>query len=168
MTQFVTVAVVSDTHAYLDPRIIEIVNGCDIAVHAGDICGANILDSMKPKSGKVYAVSGNNDPYCHLTDTPLPKVLSFDAPGGKITIEHGHIYGAHQPDHDLLRKAHSDAKVIIYGHTHKKIIDKAANPWVINPGAAGKTRNHGGPSCLVIECSDAKEWNINKFKFKGL
>ena len=165
MTQFVTVAVVSDTHAYLDPRIIEIISGCDIAVHAGDICGVDILDSMKPKSGKVYAVTGNNDPYCHLTSTELPKVLSFDAPGGIITIEHGHVHGAHQPDHDSLREAHSDSKVIIYGHTHKKIIDKTATPWVINPGAAGKTRTHGGPSCLTVECSDIKEWNINEYKF---
>jgi len=166
MAQSLTVAVVSDTHAYIDPRIIEIVNACDIAVHAGDICGADILSAMKPRSGKVYAVTGNNDPFCHATNTQLPKVLSFDAPGGKITIEHGHVHGAHQPDHDSLREAHSDAKVIIYGHTHKKIIDKTGIPWILNPGAAGKTRTHGGPSCLVIECSDEAEWTIEKYRFE--
>ncbi len=166
MTQAITVAVVSDTHSFLDPRIIDIVSECDIAVHAGDICGADILESMKPKSGKVYAVTGNNDPYCHISNTTLPQVLSFDAPGGKISIEHGHVHGAHQPDHNSLREAHSDAKVVIYGHTHKQVIDKEAKPWVINPGAAGKTRNHGGPSCLVIQCSDSSEWKIKKYRFQ--
>ncbi len=166
MTQAITVAVISDTHSYLDPRIIDIVSDCDIGVHAGDICGADILESMKPKSGKVYAVTGNNDPHCHLTDTRLPEVLSFDVPGGKITIEHGHTHGAHQPDHDSLRRSHPDAKVIIYGHTHKKVIDKTTKPWIINPGAAGKTRTHGGPSCMVIECSDVEEWEIKKYRFK--
>lgn len=160
-----TVAVVSDTHAHLDPRIIEVIRECDIAIHAGDICGADILDKMQPKTGQVIAVTGNNDPFCHITNTKLPDVLSIDLPGGKITIEHGHLHGAHKPCHDSLRKAHADAKVIVYGHTHKKIIDKSTTPWVVNPGAAGNTRTHGGPSCLVITCSEDKEWDIQKYRF---
>ncbi len=159
------IAIISDTHAHIDPRILDVVKTCDIAVHAGDICGVDILDSLQPKTGKVYAVTGNNDPYCHLADNPLPEVLSFDAPGGKITIEHGHVHGSHQPDHASLRSVHPDAKVIIYGHTHKKVIDQSETPWVLNPGAAGKTRTHGGPSCLVLECSDEREWKISKYRF---
>lgn len=160
-----TVAVISDTHSHLDPRIAEIILKCDIAVHAGDICGVDILESMKPKSGKVIAVTGNNDPYCHLTDTPLPEILSFEVAGSTITVEHGHEHGANKPSHESLRKSHPDSKVIIYGHTHKKVIDQSDTPWVINPGAAGNTRTHGGPSCLVIECSEKEEWKINKYRF---
>ena len=163
-----TVAVISDTHSHLDHNIIEIVKNCDIAVHAGDICGADIIDSLQPKSGKVYVVTGNNDPYCHLTNTQLPKVLSFDVYGEKITIEHGHEHGTHKPDHASLRQAHRDAKLIIYGHTHKQVIDQEASPWILNPGAAGKTRTHGGPSCLVITCFKHKEWQIEKFRFKDI
>ena len=165
MSSITTIAVVSDTHSHLDHNIIEIVKDCDIAVHAGDICGGDIIDALQPKSGKVYVVTGNNDPYCHLTDTQLPKVLSFDVFGETITIEHGHEHGAHQPDHQSLRQAHSQSKLVIYGHTHKQVIDKEATPWVLNPGAAGKTRTHGGPSCLVIKCFEDKEWQIDKFRF---
>ena len=160
-----TVAVVSDTHAFLDPRIIELIRECDIAIHAGDICGADILEKMQPKTGKVIAVTGNNDPYCHITKQKLPKVLSIDLPGGKITVEHGHIHGSHQPCHDSLRDTHADAKVIVYGHTHKQVIDKSTKPWIVNPGAAGNTRNHGGPSCLVITCRENTEWKIEKHRF---
>ena len=163
--EIVTIAVISDTHAHLDPRIIEIISECDIAIHAGDICGADILEKMKPKRGEVIAVTGNNDPYCHISNKKLPEVMSVDLPGGKITIEHGHVHGAHKPCHDSLRATHSDAKVIIYGHTHKQVIDKSGAPWVVNPGAAGKTRTHGGPSCLVITCSDVEEWDIKKHRF---
>ncbi len=159
------VAVVSDTHSHLDPRIADVVRECDIAVHAGDICGVDILESMQPKSGKVIAVTGNNDPYCHLSDTELPEILSFEVAGETITVEHGHVHGAHKPCHESLRNSHPDAKVIIYGHTHKQVIDTESKPWVINPGAAGKTRTHGGPSCLVIECSTEQEWHIKKFRF---
>jgi len=160
-----TIAVVSDTHAYLDPNIIELIKTCDFAIHAGDICGADILSSMQPKSGKVIAVTGNNDPYCHISKKQLPKVLSLELPGGKITIEHGHEHGSHKPCHDSLRATHSDAKVIVYGHTHKQVIDKTSIPWVVNPGAAGRTRNHGGPSCLVVTCYDDKEWEIEQYRF---
>ena len=160
-----TIAVISDTHAYLDPRVASIVNNCDIAVHAGDICGADILNEMQPKTGKVYAVTGNNDPFCHTSKKPLPKIVSFNVYGEKITIEHGHIHGNHQPSHESLREAHADSKLIIYGHTHKKIIDDSALPWVINPGAAGKTRTHGGTSCLVINCFENQEWEITKHRF---
>ncbi len=161
----ITVAVISDTHAFLDSRIADIVKQCDIAVHAGDICGSQILDDMQPKTGKVYAVSGNNDPYCHESNKTLAEIISFDVPGGKITVEHGHKHGGNHPSHDSLRKAHSDSKLIIYGHTHKKVIDQNELPWIVNPGAAGKTRTHGGPSCLVIKCWEDKEWEIIKHRF---
>ena len=48
-----TIAVISDTHSFIDPRIIKIVSECDYAVHAGDICGVEVIDAMKPKSGEV-------------------------------------------------------------------------------------------------------------------
>ncbi len=167
MNQSVTtkVAVISDTHSYLDPRIAEIIRECDMAVHAGDICGVDVLDLMQPRSGKVIAVAGNNDPYCHLTNTALPEVTRFDVEGETIVVEHGHVHGAQQPSHESLRKTHTDAKLIIYGHTHKKVVDKSARPWVVNPGAAGSTRTNGGPSCLIIECHPNDEWHINEFRF---
>jgi putative phosphoesterase len=160
-----TVAVISDTHAHLDSRVADIIKTCDVAVHAGDICGSHIFDEMQPKTGKIYAVTGNNDPYCHSSGNKLPAVLHFSAPGGEIYIEHGHKHGAHKPSHDSLRLAHPEAKVIIYGHTHKKVIDQEATPWIVNPGAAGNTRTHGGPSCLVIACFKDKEWEIYKHRF---
>ena len=160
-----TIAVISDTHSYIDPRIIKIVSECDYAVHAGDICGVEVIDAMKPKSGEVIAVTGNNDPYCHFSDVVLPESLTFDIEGKTIAVEHGHKHGSAQPSHESLRKAHPTAKVVIYGHTHKQVIDKDALPWIINPGAAGKTRTHGGPSCMVIECSSNKEWKIHKYRF---
>ena len=160
-----TVAVISDTHSYLDPRIEKIVADSDYAVHAGDICGVEVIQAMKPKLGEVIAVTGNNDPYCHFSDTVLPETIRFQIAGETIAVEHGHKHGSSLPSHESLRKAHPEAKMVIYGHTHKQVIDKDANPWVVNPGAAGKTRTHGGPSCLVIECSENKEWEIKVYRF---
>ncbi|CAA6802573.1 MAG: Phosphoesterase [uncultured Thiotrichaceae bacterium] len=159
----VSVAIVSDTHAVLDTRIADLIKDCDYAIHAGDICGENVLADMRPKTGKVVAVLGNND--LHIHGDSLPKRGEMDLPGGKLTVEHGHEHGAHKPDHDSLRESHSGSKVVVYGHTHKMIQDKSATPWVINPGAAGRTRTRGGPSCLILNASANQEWEIEEFRF---
>ena len=156
-----TVAIISDTHAHLDRRVADLIRTCDYAIHAGDICGEAILRQMQPKTGKVLAVAGNND-----HNSQLPEIADLNLPGGKIVIEHGHKHGHHSPSHDSLRRQHPDARVIVYGHTHKMVIDKSTNPWVINPGAAGMTRTHGGPSCLVLTCHPTDDWVVESHRFE--
>lgn len=80
-------------------------------------------------------------------------------------IEHGHLHGHHKPSHESLRKTHPKADIIVYGHSHKQVIDDSDTPWVINPGASGKVRNHGGASCLILKINKKQEWKIEKFRF---
>ena len=162
----VSIGIISDTHAHLDMRVIEVLKRCDYAIHAGDICGEDILESMQPKTGDIFVVAGNNDGHCHVGRN-LPHVVSIELPHGVVTIEHGHMHGHHKPSHDSMRKAYPDSRIVIYGHTHKQVVDKDAIPWVINPGAAGITRNHGGPSCLILRC-DHNDWNIEMIRFENV
>ena len=168
MNNSVTVGILSDSHGFLDPRIAEVVNQCDYIVHAGDIFNAHVLEQLKPKK-ELVAVTGNND-YPAFWDAEevdivkaLPDTANLELPGGIIFIEHGHRLGNH-PDHDKFRNDHAKAKLIVYGHTHHRIIDQEAEPWVVNPGASGKTRTHGGPSCLVLHAS-VDEWKIDTILF---
>lgn len=162
------VGILSDTHGHIDDRIVAVINDCDFAIHAGDICGAHILESLTPRID-VIAVAGNNDhPAIWNEDeaevvSALPKSTQLSLPGGTIIIEHGHRLGS-SPDHDQFRWDHAEAKLIVYGHTHKRIVDQTAEPWVVNPGAAGNVRNHGGPSCLVLHASEAN-WKIETVLF---
>jgi putative phosphoesterase len=161
----VRVAVLSDTHAWLHPAVAELVRECDIAVHAGDICSASILEALEPRMGRVVAVAGNNDVPGrwpdHERDTvaALPRQARVRLPGGILAVEHGEAHGFHTPDHESLRRAHPDARLIVYGHTHQRVIDNADPPWVLNPGAAGRTRTHGGPSCALLEASETG-WRV--------
>lgn len=166
-----TIAIISDTHTVLDERIADVIKTSDIAIHAGDICCGSVLEKMHPKMGHVFAVTGNND---HHTVWPsgqkeivdaLPDVAEIQLPGGLLVVEHGHTHGHQQPCHDSLRKTHANARVIVYGHTHKQVCDKDESPWVINPGAAGATRTRGGPSCLILTASDSDEWTIEALRF---
>ena len=165
------VAILSDTHSFVSPKITRIVANCDYAVHAGDIGCEEVLAQLKPRK-KVIAVRGNNDhpsmwheDEAHIVE-PIEHVAELDLPGGKLVVEHGHRHGMHMPDHQKLRKAHPHARLIVYGHSHKIIQDLDEKPWVVNPGAAGKTRNHGGPSCIVLTASP-KEWTLEEFRFPG-
>jgi putative phosphoesterase len=164
----VTVGILSDSHGYLDPRISDTVNQCDHIVHAGDIFNAHVLSQLKPKQ-ELIAVAGNNDFSDFWREeeaeivNDLPNNATLELPGGLLAVEHGHRFG-HHPEHEQLRSAHTEARIIVYGHTHHRIIDQQAEPWVVNPGASGKVRTHGGPSCLVLHAS-TDEWKIDTVLF---
>ena len=168
--QAITVAIISDTHTVLDSRIAEAISRADIAIHAGDIGDANVLSAMRPKTGRVIAVTGNNDhPIFWPVDQTevlesMPEIVRFELPGGSVAIEHGHRHESNSPGHHSLREAHPDAKLVVYGHTHHQIIDDISTPWVVNPGAAGATRTHGGPSYLLLTASE-QHWQIESFRF---
>ena len=164
-TKKLTIGIISDTHGYLDKRIINVLKNCDYAIHAGDICGQAILKAMQPKMRKIFAVAGNNDCYCHENKN-LPEELSLQLPYGIISIEHGHRHGMSKPSHRSLREKYSTSRIIVYGHTHKQLLDNKKLPWVINPGAAGLTRNHGGPSCLILHC-DHNDWSVEMIRFEN-
>jgi hypothetical protein len=42
------VAILADTHGFLDPRVAEQVAECDLAIHAGDIGGAEYSFCTQP------------------------------------------------------------------------------------------------------------------------
>jgi hypothetical protein len=163
-----TIGILSDTHGTIDARILDAVNGCDYIIHAGDICGASVLQQLRPGIS-LHAVAGNNDHPAawhaddHHVVKALPKQISLDLPGGRVIIEHGDRLG-NSPDHDQFRWDHAEARMIVYGHTHKRVIDQSAEPWVINPGAAGNVRTRGGPSCLILQVSEF-EWKIETLLF---
>lgn len=169
-----SIAIISDTHTVLDTRVADVIKQSDIAIHAGDICCASVLENMQPKLSHVFAVTGNND---HHSVWPadqkeiveaLPDVAEIQLPGGLLVVEHGHTHGHHQPDHNSLRKTHPNARVIVYGHTHNQVCDKDEMPWVINPGAAGATRTRGGPSCLILTTTQNEEWSIETLRFSDI
>lgn len=169
MQDTITVGILSDSHGYLDPRIKDTVNRCDHIVHAGDIFNAQVLQQLQPGKSLV-AVAGNNDYQAAWDDqeadivNALPMHDKLDLPGGLLIVEHGHRLG-NMPDHDDLRWDHAEARLIVYGHTHRRVIDQQEEPWVVNPGASGKVRTHGGPSCLILEASE-EEWKIETLVFE--
>jgi putative phosphoesterase len=172
-SQFKTldIAIVSDNHGDIVSDIINIVKECDIAIHAGDIGGFEVLQALQPKQKHVLAVAGNNDK-AYLWEVKhwdivknLPDSLDLKLAGGVVSVEHGHIHDLNKPSHDSLRKAHQSSRAIVYGHTHHQIFDDS-NPdhWVINPGASGTTRTHGGAACIKLSVNN-NNWKVQSYRF---
>lgn len=156
----IKIGILSDTHGFVHPSIISLISQCDVTIHAGDIINEKTLLTLKPKQ-LLIAIQGNND--AHLTQ--LKKVEKLNFPGGLIVVDHGHTHGRKHPCHDSLKNTYPDAKVIIYGHTHKQLIEQGSIPWIINPGAAGEVRNHGGSKCIVLTIESAQNWSIKPYTF---
>lgn len=160
----------SDTHGRLDPRILSVAADCDHIVHAGDLGNAAVLESLLATGRPVVAVRGNNDlktkwPPADLdTLSNLPNHAVLDLPGGRLAVEHGHRANPVADRHARLRQRYPDVRAVVYGHSHRQTIDRQRRPWILNPGAAGRSRTFGGPSCLVLDASRT-DWTVKEIRF---
>jgi putative phosphoesterase len=166
------VAILADTHGHLDRRVAELVAECDLAVHGGDIGNAGVLRALQPRHGRVIAVVGNNDIPRKWPDherdllAAVPEVGELELPGGTLVAIHGHQLPA-AGRHDQLRRRFGHARVVIYGHSHRLVADQNATPWILNPGAAGRARTYGGPSCMILDASEQR-WTLRVERFEPL
>lgn len=164
------VLLVSDTHGEVDARIAQLAMRSHVVVHAGDIGDAQVLKCLRPPAGQIHAVRGNNDTPqrwgigARALLRTLPDEVTVDLPGGTLIATHGDRVQPAAQRHERLRRLYPDAKAIVYGHTHRIVCDRNALPWVLNPGAAGRTRTYGGPSCLVVEAG-SEGWRVRALRF---
>ena len=161
-SSFQKIAVVSDTHGPLHHRIAARLIDYDCVLHAGDLGG---WQKIRTRGLPFHAVSGNNDvaekwPAADLRYLKrLPEALRLILAGGELIVIHGHQFPSLKTRHGKLRQAFPDARMIVYGHSHRALVDKTENPWVLNPGAAGYKRNNGGASFVCLTVS-AGRWRI--------
>jgi len=165
------ILIVSDTHGQLHPAVAALAHDCDIAVHAGDIGAVDVLRALCPRLRRMVAVLGNNDtpgrwaPRQHGVLERIPSSARLELPGGTLAVEHGHRAGKVATRHQTLRARYPDARLIVYGHSHRLCCDLDTLPWVVNPGAAGRARTFGGASCLVLHIRD-RHWHIETHRFE--
>jgi hypothetical protein len=164
------VLLLADTHGQLDARIAALACTCEVVVHAGDIGNSAVLDALRAGGASVVAIRGNNDVPSKWPRAEsrvleaLEDVARVELPGGMLIAVHGDRY-APATRHARLRRSFPEARAVVYGHSHRLAIDDAATPWILNPGAAGRARAYGGPSCLVLE-AHAKSWRVEPHRFE--
>src|SRR5438128_12326136 len=130
---------VSDTHGLLRPEVFTALTGVDVILHAGDVGGLGLLTELATIA-PVHAVYGN-------TDTPgdpnLRAEIVLDVGGLTVHVSHGHEVGSPTAEKLLARYT---ADIIVFGHTHKPLVERVGARLVVNPGAAGPKRFNLKPS----------------------
>ncbi|MFO7582774.1 metallophosphoesterase family protein [Guyparkeria sp.] len=168
----VTLGLIADTHGTLDGNLLPQLAEMDVIVHAGDLLDPAELGRLTPLSGHVVAVRGNNDTAgqwpagTEALLENLPDQARIILPGGVLVVEHGHRVNPARTRHERLRRRHPEARAIVYGHTHRRVIDTQAEPWVLNPGAAGRLRAYGGIGFLKLTATPTI-WHVEAVILSG-
>lgn len=127
------IGLISDTHGLVRPEVHTALAGVDLILHAGDVCGDDILDELA-LIAPVRAVYGNNDaPW----DPRLSAAIDDTFEGVRVHVSHGHEVGKVTPAN--IAAAYG-ADVVVYGHTHIQKIARVDGRLIVNPGAAGPRR----------------------------
>jgi putative phosphoesterase len=135
------IGLLSDTHGFMDDRILHHLKSCDEIWHAGDIGN---FDVMKPlhKIGQVRAVYGNIDDTNLRNTYPLDN--TFEIEGARCYITH--IAG--RPNRyparvkTVIQEFRPD--IFVCGHSHLLLVQRIEQTGMIhlNPGAAGRHGFH--------------------------
>ena len=141
------IGLISDTHGLLRPEVHAALAGVELILHAGDVGGEEILAELGIIAA-VRAVYGNTDPRDH---PGLVDALDLTIDGVRIHVSHGHE--VRRPAPTLLAATYA-ADVIVFGHTHRPIVERVGNALVVNPGAAGARRFDLEPSVARLRISD--------------
>lgn len=121
------IAVLSDTHGLLRPEVTERIAGCDAIIHGGDINRQEVIDRLE-QIAPVYVVRGNND---KEWAEHIPASLTFQLGECRFLAVH---------NRKDIPKNLSDVDVIIFGHSHKYLEQRADGRLLLNPGSCGKRR----------------------------
>ena len=133
------VGLVSDTHSLVRPEIFTALAGVELILHAGDVGGRSVIDELAAIA-PVRAVFGNTD----MPGEPgLEARLVLEIQGLSLLVSHGHEVGSPTPEKLLARYT---ADIIVFGHTHTPLVERAGRRLVVNPGAAGPRRFNLKPS----------------------
>jgi len=131
----------------LRPEVFDVFREVDHILHGGDVGEWGVvleLQSLAP----VTAVYGNTDDL--ELRSQLPQVAEIELDGFRIVVTHGDQLGSPTPA--KLHEAFPRAEIIVYGHTHKpllELVDKTVT--VMNPGGAGAPRFGLLPSVGILE-----------------
>jgi putative phosphoesterase len=155
----ILLGVVGDTHSTPTRRgsSLELVAeffrraGIGLILHAGDVGHASVLERLEHVAPTV-AVRGNADPL-DLIET-LPDLVWIEAGSRTVLLLHGHhgktavkaARAAARPDIDL----------IVFGHSHKPLIDREGRTILFNPGSPTERRWNPHFGVGLIRVSDAE------------
>jgi len=124
------VGVISDTHGLLRPEAIAALRGSEAIIHAGDVGREEILRVLK-QIAPLTVVRGNIDTSPWARKLPATDVLE---------IAGASIYVLHNIDELDLDPSAGGFSAVIFGHSHRPLMENRKGVLFFNPGSAGPRR----------------------------
>lgn len=148
------VLIVSDTHRKNENYFVAVEREKpDMVIHCGDVEGSEY--ALTEAAGcPVYITLGNNDFFSNL-----PRELDLDIGPYKVWVTHGHNYYVSMGSEHIRREAIiKGVDIVMYGHTHRPVVDRSGQVIVVNPGSLSYPRQEGHrPSYVVMELDEKSE-----------
>jgi hypothetical protein len=146
--------ILSDTHIpkaspALSPRLLDSFRGADLILHAGDIVQLSVIDELSAIAPTI-AVWGNMDP--PEVRAVLPERTAVEVEGKLIGITHG--WGAPAGIERRVMTVFSDVDAIVFGHTHRPLIQRAGDVFLLNPGTPDDQRFSRELSYIELKIED--------------
>ncbi|WP_053992124.1 metallophosphoesterase [Mangrovimonas sp. TPBH4] len=159
------ILLLSDTHSYIDSKILKYVKQADEVWHAGDIGDLKVTDAIK-KLKPLRAVYGNIDDT--KVRTEFPEHNRFMCEDIDVWITH---IGGYPPRYNPRVKPdiyENPPRLFICGHSHilKVMPDKKLNLIHMNPGAVGTHGFHKVRTMLRFTIDGSKIDNLEVIEFK--
>lgn len=156
-----SIGLISDTHSWLDPFILQAFAGVDHIVHAGDIGDEAVLGALR-EVAPLCVIRGNIDGG-DLRFYEEEEVLEVD--GVRIGVRHicGNPFRPNRAVTAFIRRESLD--VLICGHSHIPVIQKVQGALWINPGAAGKHGFHVARTAAILHIRDG-EFSMDRVKLE--
>lgn len=135
------ILLLSDSHSYIDDRILEYAGQADEIWHGGDFGSMEVIEQLE-KIKPLKGVYGNIDNAKIRSE--FPEVNRFMCENVEVLMIHiGGYPGKYTPlaKQEIAEKA---PKLFISGHSHilKVMFDQKNNLLHLNPGACGKQGWH--------------------------
>ena len=153
------VLIVSDTHRQNENfmQVMDREEPIDLLIHCGDIEGNEYLISRRAGC-PVHMVAGNNDFF-----SDLPREKEFQIGKYKVLLVQGNTYGVSMVNQELKREARDrGVDIVMYGHTHKPVVDQDRDIIAVNPGSLTYPRQEGrSPSYIVMTITDGIKQDVS-------
>jgi putative phosphoesterase len=154
------IGILSDTHSYLDDRILKHLEDCDEIWHAGDIGTIDVTDRLNELPGRLRVVYGNIDGGEIRKEFNLNEAFQVESVGVLMT----HIAGRPGRYPSRVKELVKELKpnIFVCGHSHICLVqyNKEFNLIHINPGAAGKHGFHKKRTLVKLEINGEKVENL--------
>ena len=156
------IGLVSDSHGKIKnlKKAVEQMGDVDLIIHMGDYIGD--ADEIRTWTNTpVMAVKGNMDSY----ERNRPNFIKTNVEGFTLYIAHGHNEQVKWGTDDFAQRAKANgADIGIFGHTHRKHLEKLNGVILINPGSVSLPNDDS--KSFAILTLDGKDLDCNFYEIE--